>query len=40
MDPPDNFMTPDDLKYLPQKPFAPKPMMMDYPIPNSFPPKQ
>ena len=41
MDPPEpqpTYMTPEDLKYLPQKPFAPKPMMMDYPIP--FPPKQ
>jgi hypothetical protein len=27
------FMTPDDLKYLPQKPFVPKPIKMDYPIP-------
>ena len=29
-----NFMTPEDLRYLPQKPFAPKPMMLDFPIPH------
>ena len=28
------FMTPEDLRYLPQKPFAPKPMMLDFPIPH------
>ena len=40
MDPPENFMTPEDLKYLPPKMFAPKPQMLDFPIPFSFPPKQ
>ena len=34
-----NFMTPEDLNYLPPKQFAPKPIRMDYPIPIS-PPKQ
>ena len=37
-EPQPTYMTPEDLKYLPPKMFAPKPQMMDYPIP--FPPKQ
>ena len=28
------FMTSEDLKYLPQRPFVPKPIKMDYPIPQ------
>ena len=27
------FMSKDDLKYLPQRSFVPKPLKMDYPIP-------
>jgi len=42
MEPPEpqtpDFMTPEDLKYLPPKQFAPKPIKMDFPIP--FPPKK
>lgn len=31
------YMTDDDLKYLPQRSFVPKPLKMDYPIPPKIP---
>jgi hypothetical protein len=35
---PTNFMTPEDMLYIPQRAFVPKLVKIDYPIPVKKPP--